>query len=151
MKKERAVLTTVKAWLNNQNYQAQLVKQGDVLMLRTLLPVLKNEKGLVLVELFMTEYNQTADLVHLFATMTPPLERDMEPLQRAANAWNLVALAGCYGICEETSQLFYRHTVAVETDDKVETVARDAFRGLCVAMDEMARRLSEAILLSDPS
>lgn len=34
MKKERAVLTTVKEWLKNQNYQAQLVKQGDVLMLR---------------------------------------------------------------------------------------------------------------------
>ena len=99
----------------------------------------------------MTEYNQTADLVQLFATMTPPLEGDMGPLQRAANSWNLVALAGCYGICEETSQLFYRHTVAVETDDAVETVARDAFRGLCVAMDEMARRLPEAILLSDPS
>ncbi|MBM6976410.1 hypothetical protein [Intestinimonas butyriciproducens] len=72
MKKERAVLTTVKEWLKNQNYQAQLVKQGDVLMLRGLLPVLKDERGLVLVELFMTEYNQTADLVHLFATMTPP-------------------------------------------------------------------------------
>ena len=151
MKKEGAVLTTVKEWLKNQNYQAQLVKQGDVLMLRGLLPVLKDERGLVLVELFMTEYNQTADLVHLFTTMTPPPEGDMGPLQRAANSWNLVALAGCYGICEETSQLFYRHTVAVETDDAVETVARDAFRGLCVAMDEMARRLPEAILLSDPS
>lgn len=72
MKKERAVLTTVKEWLKNQNYQAQLVKQGDVLMLRGLLPVLKDERCLVLVELFMTEYDQTANLVHLFATMTPP-------------------------------------------------------------------------------
>ena len=151
MEKQREIFAQIKAWLEHQDYQADLVEQEDTPMLRALLPVLEEGKGLVLVEIFMTEYNQAADLVHIFATMTPPLGQQADSIQQAANGWNLEALAGCYGVCEKTEQLYYRHTVAIDPEAEAEDAAQDAFRGLCITLDEIARRLPEAIMLADLS
>ncbi len=149
MEKHTAVLESIQAWLKEEGFEPDIVEQDGLPMLRVLLPVLEDGRGLVLVEIFITEYSDVTNLAHIFSTMTPGSGAGLDELSRVINHWNLTSLVGGYGIYEEHGLLFHRHTVAVSPTDEAEDVKEDILRGLFASLDEMGRRLPEVIVISN--
>ncbi len=62
---------------------------------------------------------------------------------------NFNSLTGAYGIYEKEGQLYHKQNIAVVNnvaiDDKVDFI----FSGICIAMDEMARRFADAVAVVD--
>ena len=69
-------------------------------------------------------------------------------LRQTLGEWNMVALAGAYGIYEELGQLYHKYNVVVRAQEDLDDVVADVLAGVFMATEEMSRRLVEAVRLS---
>ena len=144
------VLDALKAWFDARGDENARTEVDGVPMLRAMVPLLGGGRGLVLMEIFVIPYGEGTELLQFYTTVTKEDGPGMDDLRRAANAWNLSALAGGYGIYEPAGQLFHRHTVALATDLPQQAREETALEARYVTVDEITRRLPEAIGILNP-
>ena len=106
---------------------------------------------MVLMEVFPVPYGDDTVLLQYFTTMTTPVEGPgMNAVRKAADEWNMSAGIGAYCIYGEPPYLYHRHTLALDTS-LVDTVGDQlAMEAAYTIVDEVTRRLPEAIELLNP-
>lgn len=146
---QNIVLSLIQEQLEKENFSTELKQSEQGPVLRTVIPLLEeDEQGQVLVEICALTYNDQIDLIQIFSTMLLEPGPGLDALRAQLNDWNLVAIAGAYGIYEKMGQLYHKYNVAIDNTWNLEGKADQAFLGLCVALDEMCGRIGEAIALS---
>lgn len=150
MDQPSGALDILKEWLEEEEFEPTFVDTNGIRMLRVMVPLLEDGRGLVLMEICTLDYSDDTSLIQIYSTMTPEAGPGIDGLRKAVNGWNLNTLAGAYGIYEKLGQLFHRHIVAVPADAEPVEEAEAALRGICMCMDEMVRRFPEALSLNDP-
>lgn len=145
---QNIVLSLLQEQLKQEDFSTELTDSQQGPVLRTVIPLLENEQGQVLVEICALTYNDQIDLIQIFSTMLLEPGPGLDALRAQLNDWNLVAIAGAYGIYEKMGQLYHKYNVTIDTTLDLESKAAQAFLGLCVALDEMCGRIGEAISLS---
>ncbi len=142
------VLKPLKDWFDERGDENVVTVVDGTHMLRAVVPLLEDGRGLVIMEIFSIEYGEGTELLQFYTTMSKEDGPGMEDLRQAANQWNLSSLAGGYGLYEvqgQTPQLFHRHTLALATELPQEVQDEMAMEALYVTMDEITRRLPDAI------
>ena len=145
---QNIVLSLIQEQLEKEDFSTELTQSQQGPVLRTVIPLLEEEQGQVLVEICALTYNDQIDLVQIFSTMLLEPGPGLETLRGQLNSWNLVAIAGAYGIYDQMGQLYHKYNVAIDSTLDLESKAGQAFLGLCAALDEMCGRIKEAITLS---
>ena len=145
---QREFITLLHKWAAEQWKEAEVVEEGDLLILRMLPRLHDDGTGAVLMEVCLLEYSEEISVAQIYTTIIPEPKPGLTALREKLPRWNFASLAGAYGIYEEQGQLYHKQNVAVlrelGVDDQVEAV----LTGIFAAMDEMARRLPEALAVS---
>ena len=146
--RQRDFITLLHEWAVEHWEDAEIVERGDILTLRMMPQLYTDGTGTVLMEVCLLEYSEEVSVAQIYTTMIPEPESGLAALREKLPEWNFSSLAGAYGIYEKQGQLYHKQNVAmlneITVDDQVDIV----FTGLCTAMDEMARRLPEALAVS---
>lgn len=141
-------ITLLHQWAVNHWKEAEIVERGDLLTLRMMPSLYTDGTAPVLMEICLLEYSDDISVVQIYTTIFPKPEPGLAELRAKLPEWNFTSLAGAYGIYEQQGQLYHKQNVAVITgagaDEQIDTV----LPAICMAMDEMARRLPEALELS---
>ncbi len=127
---------------------AQLAEQSDITFLRFTPTLFTDGTGLVYMEICLIEYSEEITIAQVYSTLLEKPEAELAKLEEHLEEWNFNALAGSYGIYRKQGQLYHKQNVALLNDAMVGDQAEFLFAGVCAAMDEMARRLPEAIALT---
>lgn len=146
--RQRDFISLLQEWVGRHWEDTEIVERGNILALRTMPSLYADGTGAVLTEVCLLEYSEEISVAQIYTTMIPTQGPGLAGLREKLPEWNFASLAGAYGIYEKQGQLYHKQNVAVlneiTVDDQVDTV----FTGLCMAMDEMARRLPEALAIS---
>ena len=143
------VLSLIQEEFDKQSFPTEIRETENGPMLRMGVPLLENGEGQVLVEVCALTYNDQIDIIQIYSTLLPQPGPGLEALRAKLNEWNLVAVAGAYGIYDKLGQLYHKYNVAVDAGEGLEAKADQAILGICVALDEMSGRIEEALALSE--
>lgn len=139
------VFKPLKEFFEERGNDCVLTTVDDTPMLRAVVPLLEDGRGLVIMEIFSIDYCEGTELLNLYTTMTKDNGPGMENLRKAANDWNLDSMAGGYGVYGQPGELFHRHTLALATELPQAVKDQMALEALYITMDEVTRRLPDAI------
>jgi len=147
--KRIAIFQALKQGLTEEmGYQVAIETVNGREMLRFTAPMFEDNTGYVLFELCQMNYDENFELFQIFSTMIMSVGPGMDKLRAALNDWNLTALLGAYGIYEELGQLYHKYNVVIGLDDTPDSIVGQLLSALYIAMDEIERRLADAIALS---
>ena len=147
--RQREFALRLQASFQEHGYErCQIEDQGDLATLQVLLPLYEEGRGLVIMDLCLVDYDEDFELVQIYSTMTPEPGPGLPALRQTLGEWNMVALAGAYGIYEELGQLYHKYNVVVRAQEDLDDVVADVLAGVFMATEEMSRRLVEAVRLS---
>ena len=88
------VFKPLKEFFEERGNDCVLTTVDDTPMLRAVVPLLEDGRGLVIMEIFSIDYCEGTELLNLYTTMTKDNGPGMENLRKAANDWNLDSMAG---------------------------------------------------------
>lgn len=142
------VLSLIQEEFEKQQFPTEVKDTENGPMLRMRIPLLENGAGQVLVEVCALTYNDQIDIIQIYSTMLPQPGPGLEALRAKLNEWNLVTIAGAYGIYDQLGQFYHKYNVAVDVSHGLEDKADQAILGICVALDEMSGRIEEAMSIS---
>ena len=146
--RKNAILNMLRKWIEEYICKTETVEQGGVTFLQMSPALYEDNLGHVLMEVCLLEYSDATMIGQIYSTLLPQLGAGEETLRRKVGEWNLVSLAGAYGIYEKQGHLYHKHNVALINDAAVDDQVDFLFNGLCLALDEMGRRLSDAVSIS---
>ena len=146
---QRKFIDLLYQWAANHWEDAEIVERSGILTLRMIPSLYTDIEALVLMEICLLEYSEDISVVQIYTTIFPEPKPGLEDLRAKLPEWNFNSLVGAYGIYEEQGQLYHKHNVAVITGDDPDEQVNDVLPAICMALDEMARRLPEAIMLSE--
>ncbi|MCC8121758.1 MAG: hypothetical protein LIO42_07240, partial [Oscillospiraceae bacterium] len=99
-------------------------------------------------EICLLDYSDEVTIAQVYTTLLMEPGPGLAAVRERLEEWNLHSYAGAYGIYEKQGQLYHKQNISVLNDLAVEDRADLLFAGICVAMDEMARRLPEALAVN---
>lgn len=147
--RQKEIMTMLREWLEEYLGETTLEEGEEISFLRIVPPLFENGEGRVYMEICLIDYSEEVMIAQVYSTMLPKPGPGMDALREKLGQWNLESLAGSYGIYEKLGQLYHKQMVALineaAADDQTETL----FTGICMAMDEMARRLPEAVEIAN--
>lgn len=146
--RQREFINLLREWVVEHWKDAEIVEQEDLLSLRLMPALYTNGAGMVLMEICLLEYSEEISVAQIYSTMIPQPEPGLAALRETLGEWNFASIAGAYGIYEKEGQLYHKHMVSVLNEVSVDDLVDFVFTGLCMAMDEMARRLPDALAIS---
>lgn len=148
-----SLLEHLKDWFTSSGMglDPAIEEKNHLLTLQVDIPLQENNPSTALMEISPLDYSDSVSIVQIFTTvfsgLTPAAQSGLlSPMPM----WNLTSLAGTYGIFEYTPQkyqLYHRYTVPLmegnmlHMDDQAQTV----FLGVCMAWDEMCKRIDTAV------
>lgn len=144
----RDIIALLRRWITDRGQETELQEGGDILTLRIASPLFTDGTGKVRIEICHVEHTEEMSVAQIYSTLIFQPEPGLAALRAKLPEWNFSSLAGAYGIYERLGQLYHRHNVAVNNTRPLEEQADCVFTGLCLAMNEMARRLPEALKIS---
>ena len=151
MNKYPKIFTPLKEWFRLQGAQCALLESNGAPMLRAVLPLFEDGTGLVIMEIFTFDYGNGTQLLNFYTTMTTSDEGPgIDKVRQVTDRWTLTAFAGGYGVYDQLGELFHRHTLAIATDLPQSVQDKMVMEALYVTVDEITRRLPEAIELLNP-
>jgi hypothetical protein len=147
--KRTAVLQELRNGLAQEmGYEVKLETVSGRELLRFTAPLFENDTGYVLIEICQLDYDENFELFQIYSTMIPEPGPGLAELRKAVNRWNLTAALGAYGIYDPLGQLFHKYNVIVGVEDTPDMVVGQVLAALYITMDEMERRLADAVALS---
>jgi len=139
------VLNLLQSYLKEEFGQVNRVENNGVIYLQFTPSVFLNETGLVFMEICLLSYSNELDIAQIYSTMIPKSRPHMDALREKLGQWNLASLVGAYGIYEKLGQLYHKHNIALINDAAADDQADFIFYNVCLALEEMARHLEEAL------
>ena len=146
--RQKEVLTLLQQYLEEHFGKTEQVEQEDMTFLRLTPALFTDGTGLVYMEICLLDYSEEIMVAQVYSTLLPNPGSGLALLRKQLGEWNLHSLVGSYGIYEQQGQLYHKHNIALINDAAADDQADFLFAGICAAMDEMARRLPEAINLT---
>lgn len=128
--------------------ETELTEEENILFLRLFPALLANGNGHVYMEICIIDYSDELSVAQVYSTMIPKPGPHSDDLNGYLADWNLHSAAGAYGLYGDQKQLYHKLNIALVNSESVESRANALFAGICLAMDEMARRLPEAFQIA---
>lgn len=145
---QQEVMGLLRGWLEAHIGPAEWVEQGDMTFLRLRPALFTDGSGQVLMEICLYDYGTDITVAQVYSTLLPTPGSGLDELRRHLPDWNFRSIAGSYGIYEKLGQLYHKQNIALIPQAMADDQADVLFTGICLAMDEMARRIGEAEQLS---
>jgi len=146
--RQAEIMALLRQSLEDHFGETELADQEDATFLRLTPALFTDGTGLVYMEICLLDYTEEVMVAQVYSTMRPKPGLALAALREKLGEWNLKSLAGAYGIYEAQGQLYHKQSIALINDAAVDDQVDFLFAGICAVMDEMARRLPEAIALS---
>jgi len=146
--RKQEILSMLQKWIQEHLGETELAEQEDITFLRLTPALFTDGTGQVYMEICLLDYSQEVMVAQVYSTMLLKPGPGIAALREKLGEWNLKSLAGAYGIYEAQGQLYHKQSIALINDAAVDDQVDFLFAGICAVMDEMARRLPEAIALS---
>lgn len=146
---QQEILNRLREYIEEYFGKSQLMEQADITFLRFTPTLYTDNTGMVLMEVCLIGYSEEITIAQVYTTMLARPEAALEKLRPQLEEWNFRSLTGSYGIYEKQGQLYHKQNIALPTGAMVGDQVEFLFTGICAAMEEMARRLPEAIALTD--
>ncbi len=144
---QQEIMTRLKEYVEEYFGEAQLAEESDITFLRFTPALFTDNTGLVYMEVCLIGYSEEITIAQVYSTLLAGPEEALAQLRPHLEEWNFRSLTGSYGIYEGQGQLYHKQNIALLNDIAVDDQADFLFAGICAAMDEMARRLPEAVAL----
>lgn len=145
---QQEIMTRLRKYIEEYFGETELTEESDITFLRFAPALFTDNTGLVYMEVCLISYSEEITIAQVYSTLLAGPEEAMAKLRPHLDEWSFRSLTGSYGIYEKQGQLYHKQNIALPTaataDDQVEFL----FTGICAAMEEMARRLPEAIALA---
>lgn len=139
------VLTILQDTLEDQLGETELTEVQGTLFLRLFPALFPDDSGHVYIEICLIPYSDELTVAQIYSTLMPKPGPHTDQLPAHFEDWNLHSAVGAYGLYGENRQLYHKHNIALHSEDVPELQAGIVLAGLQLAMDEMARRLPEAV------
>ena len=143
------VIALLQAYAEEHLGETELAEQEDTVFLRLAPALFTDGTGQVLMEVCLVDYGEEITVAQIYTTVLPQLGSGAEALRACLPEWNFTSMAGSYGIYEKEGHLYHKQNIALINDAAADDQADFLFTGLCLAMDEMARRYPEAVAMTD--
>lgn len=144
----RKILTTLQSLLQPQLGEGDLAEQNGTLFLRLFPALLEDGTGHVYMEICLAPYSDELTVAQIYSTLIPKSGPHTDQLAAHFADWNLHSLAGAYGLYGDDQQLYHKQNVALINGESEESHIKTLLASVSLAMDEMARRLPEAIQIA---
>ncbi len=145
---QKELMTLLQEYLEDYLGETELAEVEDMTFLRVAPALFEDELGQVLMEICLIDYSEDVTVAQIYTTILSEIESGTEELRECLPEWNFNSIAGSYGIYEKLGHLYHKQNIALNNDAAADDQAEFLFTGLCMAMDEMARRYPEIITIT---
>ncbi len=141
---QNEIMSFLKEWLEDSFGEVLLLERDDITFLRFVPALFEDGSAEVMVEVCLYDYGEEMTIAQIYSTMLIDVAESAETLCAHIPEWNFYSLAGAYGIYEKLGHLYHKHSIALVSRASAADQAEMVFASICLAMDEMARRINEA-------
>ncbi len=138
------IMSLLREWLEDSFGEVLLLERDDITFLRFVPALFEDGSAEVMVEVCLYDYGEEMTVAQIYSTMLIDVAEKAEALSERIPEWNFYSLVGAYGIYEKLGHLYHKHSVALVNEAPADDQTEMIFAGVCLAMDEMARRIYEA-------
>ncbi|MCC8157048.1 MAG: hypothetical protein LUC21_07765 [Oscillospiraceae bacterium] len=127
----------------------EAAEQSEITFLRLMPALFEDETGQVYMEICFLDYSEEVTIAQVYTTLLMEPGPGLAAIREKLGEWNLHSFSGAYGIYEEQGQLYHKQNISFINEAAVDDQVDLLFAGICVALDEMTRRLPEAVAMNE--
>lgn len=144
---QNEIISLLKEWFEDSFGETVRFEHDGITFLRFAPALFTDGSAEVVVEVCLSGYGEELTVAQVYTTMLTDTSKGLEALRTQIPEWNFYSFTGSYGIYEKMGHLYHKHNIALINDSHVDDQAEMVFAGVCLAMDEMARRINDAAAL----
>lgn len=141
----REILTAIQSLLEPEPGNCTLTAENNMLFLRLFPALFPNNSSHVYMEICLVPYSDELTIAQIYTTLMPKAGPHTNQLPAHFADWNLHSFAGAYGLYGKDKQLYHKHNVVLFTEESAEDQVKAILSSVSLVMDELARRLPEAV------